>query len=420
MNKIFKTPEIRNKILFSIFIVFIFRILAHVPVPGVNAELIKGYLEQNAFLGLFNIFSGGAFQNFSIVTLGVNPYITSSIIVQMFTFLVPELEKLSKEEGEAGREKINLYTRLLTIPTAFIQAYGMYFFLSRQGIIPGLNLLDLITLIFTLTSGSLVLMWLGELVTEKGIGNGVSLIIFAGIASSLPTIAVQTFSTLTGADQLPNLIAIAVMVVLTIAGVVLVNEGTRNVPLQYGRTGNVNTNVSNYLPIKVNQAGVMPIIFAVSLIMVPAFIAGPLQASSNLSLQKFGIFLAQNFSANTWGYNILYFVLVFAFTFFYTSFQFNPEKISEDLKKRGAYIPGVRPGSNTTKYLGQVISRITFFGALFLGLIAILPFLVQTGTGTANLSVGGSSLLIAVSVVLEIKRQINSLDVSKNYYKFLE
>lgn len=418
MPNILKFPELRRKILFTLFIIVIFRFLAHIPVPGVNTEAIKSFIESNALLGLFDIFSGGGFQNFSIVTLGLGPYINASIILQLFTLMIPSLEELSKE-GEFGREKINTYTRLLTVPLSLLQAYGMYFLLSKQGVINSLGLMDLILLVITLTAGTMLLMWIGELVTEYGIGNGISLLIFVGIISRLPASLVQFVSTVNG-ENIFDTVIYAVIALLIIAAVVMVNEGTRNIPIEYGRLGQKSQKVTNFLPIKVNQAGVIPIIFAVSVVMIPSLLSGPFQSASNGTLQSIGRFLAVNFAADTWSYNIFYFFLVFGFTYFYTSIQFNPEKIADDVKKRGGFVPGIRPGLATTRYLNAVITRITLVGGIFLGLIAILPFLLQTFAGIQNFAVGGTGLLIVVSVVLETIRQAESLMVTRSYQKFLD
>jgi len=415
--KIFKFPEIRRKLFFTLFIIVIFRLLAHVPTPGVNVAAIRAFLQNNAFLGLFDLFSGGGFQNFSIVTLGVGPYINVSIIIQLLTVMIPSLEELSKE-GESGREQINTYTRLFSVPMALIQSFGIYFLLNKQGVISQLGAFDLIILMLSLTVGSVLLVWLGELVTEYGIGNGISLLIFVGIIGRLPTAASSFISTLDSSNLFNALIFLG-LTLLVVAGVVLVNEGTRNIIIEYGRRGVSSQKVTNYLPIKINQAGVIPIIFAVSVVMLPSIIANPLKGSSHVWLQNLGSFLALNFNQQSFGYNILYFLLVVGFTYFYTFIQFNPEKIADDIKKRGGFIPGIRPGSNTTKYLGGIVTRITLAGALFLGLIAILPFIIQSSLGVSNLSVGGTGLLIVVSVVLETIRQVEALTVTKNYESYL-
>ena len=415
--KIFKFPEIRKKLFFTLFIIVVFRLLAHVPTPGVDVGAVRSFLQDNVFLGLFDLFSGGGFQNFSIVTLGVGPYINVSIIIQLLTVMIPSLEELSKE-GEAGREKINTYTRLFSVPMALIQSFGIYFLLNKQGVISQLNAFDLFILMLSLTVGSVLLVWLGELVTEYGVGNGISLLIFVGIIGRLPVSATSFVSTLDSSAIFNTLLFLA-LTLLVIAGVVLINEGTRNIIIEYGRRGISSQKVTNYLPIKINQAGVIPIIFAISVVMIPSVIASPLQGSTNSFFQGLGSFLATNFNQQSLGYNLFYFLLVVGFTYFYTFIQFNPEKISEDVKKRGGFIPGIRPGSNTTKYLGGIVSRITLSGALFLGLIAVLPFIVQNFLGVSNLSVGGTGLLIVVSVVLETIRQVESLTVTKSYENYL-
>lgn len=419
MLKALKNVELRNKLLFTTFIIVVFRLLAHIPVPGVDISAIKGYLNSNALLGVFDLFSGGGFQNFSIITLGLSPYINASIIMQLFTTLIPSLEELSKE-GEQGREKINQYTRYITIPITLIQSYGIYFLLSRQGVISGLGVLDLVILILTLLGGTMLVVWIGDLVTEYGVGNGISLLIFVGIISRLPASSAYFVSTLTSDDFMKLVLFIATTLAL-IAGVVLVNEGTRNIPLEYGRRGVRSEKISNFLPLKINQAGVIPIIFAVAIASLPSLVGAPLQSASNPALQNIGFFLARYFQSTTVYYNVFYFFLVFGFTFFYTAIQFNPEKIADDIKRRGGFIPGIRPGKATKEYLSKVVNRITFIGALFLGLIAILPFLMQhaIGLNLNNFALSGTGLLIVVSVVLETMRQVESMLVTRNYESFL-
>ena len=415
--EIFKTATLRRKILFTLLVIFIFRLLAHIPVPGVDVTAVREFLKSSVLFGFFDLFSGGGLQNFSIVTLGVGPYINASIIMQLLTIMIPKLEELSKE-GETGREQINTYTRYITFPLALLQSYGVYFFLSKQNVLQSLPTLKLIILILTLTCGTLFLMWVGELVTEYGVGNGISLLIFVGIISSFPSSFVKFVSTV-NSDNFLNILLFAGISLLVIAGVVLVNEGTRNIPLEYGRRSAGPQRVSSYLPVKINQAGVIPIIFAIAVVLIPSSAAGPLQASSVAVLQKIGFFISSNFTPSTVSYNVLYFLLVVGFTYFYTSVQFPPEKISEDIKKRGGFVPGIRPGKSTTQYLRAVMNRITLVGAVFLGLVAILPFLVQTGVGVTTVTIGGTGLLIVVSVVLETIRQMESLVVTKNYEGFL-
>ena len=332
--------------------------------------------------------------------------------------MIPSLEELAKE-GDYGREKINMYTKLITVPMTLLQAYGIYFLLNKQHVIGNLLPFDLIILILTLTAGTMLLVWIGDLVTEYGVGNGISLLIFVGIIGRFPQAAYGFLASLT-ADNAFNGIIFAALALAVVVGVVMVNEGTRNIVIEYGRTGVRNQKVTNFLPLKINQAGVIPIIFAVSVVMIPSILSGPLQTASNATLQHIGLFLATNFSSKSIGYNALYFILVVAFTYFYTSVQFSPDKIADDVKKRGGFIPGIRPGKSTTQYLKGIVNRITLAGAVFLGLIAILPFIVQSFVGIATLTVGGTGLLIVVSVVLETIRQIESLMVQRNYDKFLQ
>ena len=417
MIKLFRYPEVRQKIIFTLSIIVIFRLLAHVPVPGVDIATVRAFLSGNALFGMFDLFSGGGFQNFSIVTLGLGPYINASIIMQLLTVMVPSLEEMAKE-GEYGRERINLYTKYLSVPMTIIQAYGIYFLLNKQGALPPLNPVDLLVLMVTMSAGAMFLVWLGDLVTERGVGNGVSLLIFVGIISRFPQQIYTYIATLTP-DTVFNALLFGVLAVMIVASVVLVNEGTRNLVIEYGRTGTRSQKVTNYLPLKINQAGVIPIIFAVSVVMVPSLLAGPLSGSANPVIHDIGRYLANNFSQTDAAYNILYFLLVVAFTFFYTGIQFNPQKIADDVKKRGGFIPGIRPGMGTARYLKSVVNRITLAGAVFLGLIAILPFFFQQSGSVTAMTVGGTSLLIVVSVVLETIRQTESLMVTRSYDKFL-
>lgn len=418
MDKLLKNRELRKKIVFTLFVIIVFRLLAHIPVPGVDTASIRQYLQGNALFGLFDLFSGGGFQNFSIVTLGLTPYINASIIMQLFMVMVPALEELAKE-GEYGREKIDMYTRLITVPMTLLQAYGIYFLLQKQHVISSLGPLELAILVLTITAGTMLLVWIGELVSGFGVGNGISLLIFVSIIGRLPVAIYGFFSTMT-ADNFFNTLIFGALAVAVIVAVVLVNEGTRNITLEYGRTGVKSQKVTNYLPIKVNQAGVIPIIFAVSIVLIPSMLSTSLMASANTTVHKIGLFFAQNFTSQSIVYNVLYFVLVVAFTYFYTAIQFNSDKIAEDVKKRGGFIPGIRPGKSTAAYLKGIVNRITLAGAVFLGLIAIMPFLVQSSVGIQSLTVGGTGLLIVVSVVLETIRQIESLVVTRSYERFLD
>lgn len=419
MNSLLGNVEIRNKILFTLFIVLIFRILSHIPVPGIDIASVKAFVNSSQLLGMFDIFSGGGLKNFSIVTLGLAPFINASIIIQLFTALIPSLEELSKE-GETGREKLNEYTKFLTLPIAVVQSLGIYALFKSQGILPELSRLDLSILILSMMSGTYILLWVSDLLTEKGIGNGVSLLIFVGIISAIPNSSIQFFGLL-NSENFINALFFILGLVGVVASVVYVNEGVKNIPLEYGRRmSSGGSRVTSSLPLKVNQVGVIPVIFAVSIVLLPSLLVAPLAASDQLYLRNLGIFLNDNFQSNSFLYNLITFILVIAFTYFYTSIQFNPEKISEDIKKRGGFIPGVRPGLNTTSYLKNVIGKITLGGGLFLGFIAIMPYLIHVFIGFSSFAIGGTSLLIVVSVVLETIRKLDSLVVSKKYQSFLD
>lgn len=412
----FRAPDVRRKILFTALILVIFRIFAHIPVAGVNLTQLKALFAENQFLGLLDIFSGGTLSNFSVMALGLNPYINASIIMQLGTLVFPKLEAMQKE-GESGRQKINQYTRYLTVPLAAVQAVGMFALLKSQGIVMLTSPLDIATFIVTMTAGTMLLVWLGELITEKGVGNGISIIIFAGIVGRLPVILGQTVST-ASSQNLFNLLSFAAMGLAVIVSIVAVNEATRKVVVNYARRVRGNKmygGQSTYLPLRLNQAGVIPIIFAVSIMLLPSLIANFLTASSNPTVQKIAAELTILFNPNSLFYNAFYFGLVVVFTFFYTAVVFNPKKIADEIQKYGGFIPGVRPGAPTAKYLNYILVRITLAGALFLGLIAILPSLVRMGTNIQTLAVGGTSVLIVVSVVLETIKSIEAQLVMKNY-----
>jgi len=417
----FKTPEVRSKILFTLGIFFVFRLLAHVPVAGVNVEQLKNIFSQNQFLGLLDIFSGGTLANFSIMALGLNPYINSSIIFQLLTFVFPKLEELQKE-GESGRRKINQYTRLLTVPLALMQSVAMYALLRNQGVIGNLGPLELGSFILTMTAGSMLLVWLGELITERGVGNGVSVLIFAGIVGRFPVTVGQTLSTVTAENAL-NILIFAALSIVVIAAIILINEATRQITVQYARRvrGNQSTtSQATHLPLRLNQAGVIPIIFAVSIVLLPSLVGNYFVTSKLAFLQSVGRFLTVYLNPTSVSYNVIYFLLVVGFTFFYTAVVFNPKKISEDIQKSGGFIPGVRPGTPTAKYLNYILTRITIVGAIFLGLIAILPEIVRSLTGVQTLLLGGTSILIVVSVVLETYKSIEANLMMRNYEGFLD
>lgn len=417
----FKIPELRRKILITAVIIIIFRIVAHIPVSGVNLEALELLFASNQFLGLLDIFSGGTLVNFSIISLGLNPYINASIIMQLLTMIVPSLEALSKE-GEYGRQMINQYTRYLSVPLAAMQSFGMFVLLRNQGIVNEATPIQIAAIVVGMTAGTVFLMWLGELITEYGIGNGISLLIFAGIVSRVPIIFTQTAS-LVDQTQLLNILIFAVLGILVTAGVVFVNEGRRQITVHYARrvVGDKNAGRSGaqtYLPLRVNQAGVIPIIFAVSLVLIPSFAGSYLAQLPNAQLAIAGRWMAENFTPTSFTYNLIYFLLVVGFTYFYTAVIFNPVKVSDEIKKYGGFIPGIRPGTQTASYLNYIMVRITLFGALFLGAIAVLPSIASYFTGITTLILGGTGLLIVVSVIMDTAKQFESKLIERSYEVF--
>lgn len=417
----FKIKEIKQKIIFTAFFLTVFRFAAHIPVAGVDAVALKALFSQNQFLGLLDIFSGGTLANFSILALGLGPYINASIIFNLLAIVIPSLEELAKE-GEYGREKINQYTRLLTVPLALAQAIGMYFLLKGQQIVPSLSPLALSVFVVTMLAGTALEMWLGELITQKGLGNGISILIFAGIVGRLPVTFGQTL-TLFEAQNFFNLLVFIVLSLAVIFFIVMVDEANVKIKVAYARRiqgRRLYGGRDTHLPLKLNQAGVIPIIFAISIVLLPSMIGNFLGGVENQFIAGFARGLANAFNPNGFLYNFVYFSLVVGFTYFYTSLVFDPAKVAEELKKYGGFIPGIRPGSPTAAYLRRVLTRITLPGAVFLGLIAILPSLAQSLTGIQTLSLGGTSILIVVSVVLETTRQLESLVVMRSYDGFLK
>lgn len=420
IRQIFKVPDLRNKILYVFAMLVIFRLAAHVPIPGVNIENLKELFQSNELLGLLNLFSGGGMENFSVVMLGVGPYITASIIFQLLQMVIPKLEEMQKE-GEAGRAKINQYQRIATVPFAALAGYGMITFLKQSGfgIIGDMSFFQLATTIITITGGTVFLMWLGELISEKKIGNGISLLIFAGIIASVPTQIQQTIATF-DATQIGALIAFVIIGVVTVAAIVMITEGQRNIPVSYAkriRGMRMYGGVDTHLPLRVNQAGVIPIIFAISIVLIPPMIAQFFEGSSVIWLAAAATFIVNIFQ-NDLFYAGMYFTMVVAFTYFYTAVIFHPTQIADNLQKQGGFIPGIRPGKPTSDFLSYISNRIILGGALFLGTIAILPNIVQSATNITTLVIGGTSLLIVVSVVIEIVKQIEAQLVMRNYEGF--
>jgi preprotein translocase subunit SecY len=407
---------LRKRVLFVLFSLVVFRLLSSIPIPGIDTLELNRFLTNNQFFGILNIFSGGGLSNLSIIMLGVGPYITSSIIMQLLTIMVPALKRIYHEEGEAGRKRFTQYSRLLTIPLAAIQGYSLLAILESQKILINLTTFDRINNIVIVIAGSMLLMWLGELMSEFGIGNGVSLIIFAGIISQLPTEISQLIFTF-DVSQIPLFLMFVVAGALVIAGVVIVTEAERPIPVTYAkrvRGMKMYGGGSTYLPLRVNQAGVIPIIFALSLLMFPQMIGTFLASSSNsilLSISK----VLMAFSQTSVIYAVLYFILVFLFTYFYTAVTFDPEALATNLQKNGAFIPGIRPGASTSLYISKVLSRITLLGATFLGFIAVLPLIVRSLTGITAIALGGTALLIVVSVVLDLIKKVDAQISMREY-----
>jgi preprotein translocase subunit SecY len=417
----FRAPDIRRRLLYVLGILVVFRFLAHVPVPGVDQAQLATYLQSNALFGVLDLLSGGGLSSFSVVALGVNPYINASIIMQLMTGVVPSLQSLQRE-GEYGRNKINQYTRYLAVPMALLQSYGFLALLNSQGILSsGFDLSNGATLtqIATLTAGSMTLMWLGELITEKGIGNGISFIIFAGIVSRAPTAISGFIST----PNLPLVIGFALIAIISVAVIIYIQEGQRRIPIQYAsrvRGRRMYQGGQTFLPLRVNQAGVIPIIFAISILLFPQQIASYFTGSEVGWVAATAQAIVGFFNPRTIPYVALYFLLTVGFTYFYTAFTFKPDDTAEQLRKNGGFIPGIRPGRPTADYLARVVTRITIAGALFLGIVATLPTLLGLiFPSLSGIALGGTGLLIVVSVIVETMKQIEAQLLMRNYEGFI-
>jgi preprotein translocase subunit SecY len=419
IRAIFANTELRRKLLFTAGIVLIFRLLAHIPVPGVDVARLQQLFTGNQFLSLLNVFAGGTLANFSLVAVGINPYITASIVIQLGGMVFPTIKELQKE-GESGRAKLNQYTRLLTVPFAIAQSISIIALLNSQGLLMTQNVLVIVAMVLSMIAGAMIMLWLGELVTEYGLGNGISMVLFAGIVSQMPVALGQTLAVVTSQEIL-TLVTFAGIFLGLIGLIVFINEAVRKVQIQYAkriRAGKLFGGQTTHLPVKVNVAGVMPIIFAVTLMLAPSFIGRVMAASSNPALITWGQRLSLWFQQTSPVYLISYFLLVFGFTYFSALIFFNAEDISDELKKSGAFVPGIRPGGATKKFLEYVVVRITLVGALFLGVIALLPSLAQILTGLQSLAIGGTSVLIVVSVILEAAKQVESMLVGQDYQKY--
>jgi preprotein translocase subunit SecY len=413
-----KHRDLRARILITIFLLIIVRLLAFVPLPLIQPTALKQLLSQNDFLGFLNLFSGGGLENFSVVTMGVSPFITASIIVQLLGIVIPALEELQKE-GEYGQRKLNQYTRLLALPFGIIQAYGVLLLLRQNGVLPTWTPATLVATLVMMSAGSLFLMWLGEIITERGIGNGLSLIITLGILGNMPLQLQSLITSLQTGGGINKLALLGAVFLISIVLVIIINEAKRLVPVSYARkqrysSGNFGS-VASYLPVKINTAGVIPIIFAIALLTMPAFLGSLLSHARTPWVAHAATWLNTHFQPATLAYNITYFILIFGFTYFYTFIVFKPEQVAENLQKQSGFIPGVRPGNETAQFMKTILNRITLLGALFLAFIALLPAFLRAEFPSSTILLSGTSLLIVVSVILETGRQIQSQYLMRTY-----
>ncbi|MBX4190171.1 preprotein translocase subunit SecY [Candidatus Parcubacteria bacterium] len=413
MNKflqIFKKKELRNKILFVLFLLVVSRLISNIPIPGIDTTALAQFFANNQFFGLLSSFTGGSLSQFSIAMLGLGPYISASIIMQLLTMIFPTLEQIYKYEGEAGRARFNQYSRLLTVPLAILQGFGFLKLLQRQQVLGFLSPIDWITVLTLIVAGSVFLMWLGELISEKNIGNGVSILILAGIVSQFPTSFQQALFKY-NSSLFFSYLGFALVALIVIAGTIYISEAQRNIPVNYARRVRgmkVYGGVSTYLPMRINNAGVIPIIFALSLLLFPGLVANLLVGTHIPVVSSIATYLSRVLQPGHLGYSLAYFFLVFLFTYFYTAVTFDPKSVSENIQKQGGYVPGIRPGPSTAQFLYHLLNRVTLVGAIFLGLIAVLPNIVQGSTQITDFAVGGTSVLIVVSVALEIMKQVDA------------
>jgi preprotein translocase subunit SecY len=413
---LFTDKSLRKRILFVLGAFIVIRLFSAIPIPGVDANQLASFLANNQFFGLLNVFSGGGLSTLSIVMLGVGPYITASIIMQLMTLMVPSLKEMNQEGGEAGRKKFAQYTRILSIPLALIQGFSLLTVLAGQGVIVDASLYVKIINLVIITAGSMLMVWIGELISEFGIGNGVSLIIFAGIVAALPSSVSQFAFTYSAAD-LPLYILFLVMGLLVVAGVVMITEAERPIGVTYSRQVrgmSASSGVTTYIPLRLNMAGVIPIIFALSIMLFPQIFANLFANSSHAWLANLAGTLAK-FTDTTVLYAVVYFVLVFVFTYFYTSVTFDPKQMADNLQKNGAFVPGIRPGESTTGFISNIVTRITLVGGLFLGIIAVLPLIVRNVSGITSITLGGTALLIVVSVVIDLLKKIDAQTSMREY-----
>jgi preprotein translocase subunit SecY len=417
----FRAPDIRRRILFVLGILVVYRLLAQVPLPGIDRQALAEFFKNNSAFGILDLFAGGGLSQLSIVGLAMNPYINASIIMQLMTGVIPSLQALSRE-GEYGRQRLNQYTRYLTVPMALLQAFGILSALSAQQVIIGGfslgNAMSWVQMI-TLVAGAVVLMWLGELITEKGIGNGISFIIFAGIVSRAPAGVLAALQ----APSARDIVLFAILAIVAVAVIIYIQEGQRRIPIQYAsrvRGRRMYQGGQTFLPLRVNLAGVIPIIFAISILAFPGQLAAYFSFSEVEGVRNVALAIGSFLSPTSIQYSIIYFLLTVGFTYFYTAFTFKPDETAEQLRKNGGFIPGIRPGKPTQEYLGRVVTRITLAGSLFLGTVAVAPVLAGViDSNLAGLAIGGTGLLIVVSVVVETMKQIEAQLMMRNYEGFI-
>ncbi len=413
---LFSDKSLRKRIFFVLGAFVVARLFSAIPIPGVDANQLASFLANNQFFGLLNVFSGGGLSTLSVVMLGVGPYITASIIMQLLTLMVPSLKELNQEGGEAGRKKFAQYTRLLAIPLAVVQGFSLLTVLSGQGVIVDVTIFAKVVNLVIITAGSMLMVWIGELISEFGIGNGISLLIFAGIVSALPS-SVSQFLFTYSSSELPLYILFLIMGLLVVAGVVIITEAERPVGVTYARQVrgmSSSTGATTYIPLRLNMAGVIPIIFALSILLFPQLFANIFANSSHAWLSSFASTMGR-FTDTTWAYGIIYFLLVFVFTYFYTSVTFDPKQMADNLQKNGAFVPGIRPGESTTTFISNIVTRITLVGGLFLGIVAVLPLIVRNITGITSIALGGTALLIVVSVVIDLIKKIDAQTSMREY-----
>jgi preprotein translocase subunit SecY len=410
LKMIFADKSLRNRVLFVLGAFVVFRILSSIPVPGINSVRLANFIDNNQFMGILSMFSGGGLSTFSLMMLGVGPYITASIIMQLLTIMSPRLKAMYQEDGEIGRKKFSQLSRIIAVPLAIVQGFGLLILLKKQGILVDLTAFNIVTNISVIVAGSMLIMWIGELMSEFGIGNGVSLIIFAGIVARIPA-EIRNFLFTFDVSKLPMYILFLAVGMLIIAAVVLVTEAERPIPVTYAkqvRGDHVAGGTQTYLPLRVNQAGVIPIIFALSILMFPQLIGSALAGLTNypilISISKAMLW----FVGNTWLYSLFYFIFVFLFTYFYTAVTFDPDQLATNLQKNGAFIPGIRPGVATREYIEKILNRTTTMGAVFLGVIAVLPLVMKALTNITAFAIGGTALLIVVSVVLDLVKKVEA------------